>query len=155
MARPNVLVKIDENKPIRNGPTTIFTSGHCLIADIDLYITDFDEVNDDLRNRFLTAFQTSTITVSLDYIAKANDVLLVDSSSGAITITLPPAINNMNKEIYIKKISADSNYVIVSSIDGIDSKSVINLKQQWTAIGLISNGTSWEIIGTVLCYPTP
>jgi len=151
--RPNVIVKIDENKPIRNGTTTVLTSRTCTIVDFDLYITDFDEINNDLRDRFIASFTTSTDTISSNYTAKANDILLVDTTSGPITITLPEASLNTNKEIFIKKVSIDTNYVTLTSADNIDDKPNIYLKQQWTTIGVISDGTSWKIIGTVLCYP--
>jgi len=160
LTRPNVIVKIDESKPIRNGPTTVMTSRTCTITDFDLYLGDFDEINEDLRDRFVKAYAevNDTFTTSIvtsNYMASSGEALLVDSSSGQITITLPIASDNTNSEIYIKKTSSDDNYVVVTASELIDDKTSVSLKQQYTAIGFLSNGVTWDIIGTVLCYPTP
>jgi len=72
--------------------------------------------------------------------------VLVDATSGAITLTLPPAADFANIPIHIKKI--DGVNVVTIEGDGsetIDGSLTLILTNQYDAPILISNGTGWFI----------
>lgn len=91
-------------------------------------------------------------TKTASYTATLLDkVILVDATSGAVTITLPSAGVALSN-ITIKKTDNSANAVTVSragsdTIDGATSKS---LADQYDSITIQSDGgTSWNIIGSV------
>lgn len=90
-------------------------------------------------------FSPSIVTVDSDYTAKRGDVVLVDASGGAITITLPaPQANSI---VNVKKVDSSANTV---TIDGgganIDGQSSISISAQYESYTLICDGTNWWII---------
>jgi hypothetical protein len=71
----------------------------------------------------------NTRTVSSDTKAKGSELLLVDSSGGDITITLPSPIDSLT--VAVKKISDDNNVVTVATpsteqIDGVSQYTITN-----------------------------
>ena len=74
-----------------------------------------------------------------------DDVILVDCTSGAVTITLPAAAStaltgNANKVWQIKKIDSTANAVtIAGTIDGFTN---YHLVRQYETVDIISNGTA-------------
>lgn len=85
-----------------------------------------------------------------DYtIVENDDIILVDCTSGAVTITLPSAVGLSGKSYVIKKIDASGNAVTVDgqgseTIDGSGTKS---LSSQWDYVKVISDGVNFLIIG--------
>lgn len=75
-----------------------------------------------------------------------NDVVLVNASGGAITITLPSPSDG--KLLYIKKTDSSVNLVSIvpSGIDVIDGTSQKALTGQYDAVELVSDGTNWFIL---------
>lgn len=87
--------------------------------------------------------------VSAAYTATSRDwFIIVDASSAAVTITLPPALSmKFRGELNIKKIDSSSNAVTIDghvseTIDGTTTK-VIAI--QYVNITLISDGSNWYI----------
>lgn len=84
-------------------------------------------------------------TVTSDYTAKPWEIILVDASSGSITITIPAPVEGA--EIIVKKIDNTTNTVTLSptsgNIDGYDS---IVMTTQNEAYHLISDGDNWYIV---------
>ena len=75
-------------------------------------------------------------------------VLLVDCTSGSITINLPTAANNTDC-IVVKKTNSDPTRVINVTAAGsetIDGSAVATVKVQYTSLTLVSDGTKWHII---------
>ena len=71
-------------------------------------------------------------------------VILGDTTSAGFTITmLTPASGNIGLEQIIKNVGSNS-LTISGSIDGVSS---IVLSQQYQSVRLVSDGTSWNIIG--------
>ena len=66
----------------------------------------------------------------------------VDATSGAVTITLPPASTNSGKMIGVAKSDASGNYVTLSG--QVNGAATTDLTTQYTALLLISNGTEWR-----------
>lgn len=96
------------------------------------------------------AANLSIRTESSNYTAVAtDDVILVDASSGNVTITLPTAVGNSGKVFYIKKIDTSINTVIVDG-DGTETvegelTQVIGLQDDF--LTLFSDNSNFRIIG--------
>jgi hypothetical protein len=76
----------------------------------------------------------------------SHDIVLVDASGGAVTITLPPAADGY-KEYTIKVIDTSSNLVTIDG-DGseeIDGSTSITLTT-YDSFTIVSDGTAWWII---------
>jgi len=71
----------------------------------------------------------------------------VDSSGGAITITLPPAADFVNIPIHIKLVVAGNTVTIEGDgVETIDGSLTLTMNNQYDAPMLISDGTEWNII---------
>lgn len=78
-----------------------------------------------------------------------NSVVLVDTSSANITLTLPAALDNSGTIYQIKKTHVDNQLWIDASdnIDGLDSSiEMTNSSSSLPYINLISNGSAWYIL---------
>jgi hypothetical protein len=76
-------------------------------------------------------------------------LVLVDASSGGITITLPASASHTNRIYTIKKIDSSGNKVTVdaNASETIDGELTIDLKLQYSYITIVCDGTEWFIIG--------
>jgi len=94
---------------------------------------------------YMTRAQYNVVTKTGDYTASGGDCVLVDASSGDITITLPEP--SKATQVNIKKIDPSANIVIVvpngGSIDGETSKEI---STQYESYLFISDGTNWYIV---------
>lgn len=77
-----------------------------------------------------------------------DDVILVDASGGAVTITLPAAADRTGKQYDIKKIDSSGNAV---TIDGDGSETIDDsltniIGAQYNSVTIVSDGTEWWII---------
>lgn len=95
-----------------------------------------------------TASSTTVVTtVSADTVLTSlNDVVLVNASGAARTITLPAP--SSGKRISIKKTDSSANAVTISrsSTETIDGNSSVSLSAQYDSYTVISDGTNWFII---------
>jgi len=92
------------------------------------------------------AFNTSTQT---NYTVTSSDtVVFADASSANITITLPVASGLSGYRFYIKRIdnSAHTCTIQRSGSDTIDGQTSFTLDLQYTAFGVVSNGSAWYIL---------
>lgn len=84
----------------------------------------------------------SIMTKTAAYTAISGDILLVDASTGAVTITSPPLAPGA--EFTVKKIDSSANAVTItaasSTIDGTNNKT---LSAQWASMRIRSDGTYW------------
>lgn len=84
-------------------------------------------------------------TVSANYTAHITDeVILVDASSGPVTVTLISASRTPNKYT-VKKIDSSSNAVTIAAASGqnIDGSSTKALASQWDKATVIPSGNNW------------
>lgn len=94
---------------------------------------------------------SQSVAKSADYTASAGDegkLLLVDSTSAAVTITLPAVATAGNGfEIAVKKTDSSVNSVIVDgfSTETIDGQNTYTLSGQWDAVILKAGATGWYI----------
>ena len=88
-------------------------------------------------------------TETSDYTATAADfVILVDATSGPVTITLPAAALNDGRHYHVKKIDASANTV---TIDGNGSETIDGLTTQvmtiqYTSRHVVSDASNWSIL---------
>lgn len=79
----------------------------------------------------------------------ADDVLLVNTTSGAVTVTLPPAASARRDRPYIvKKINAGANNVTLDG-DGaetIDGAASVVWNTQWQVTRVVSDGSAWYTV---------
>lgn len=88
---------------------------------------------------------TSNANVTTDF-----GVWLGDATSGAITLTIPPAEAFTGKTFSMKKIDASANAVTVSPSDGtVDGAANYSLSSQWNAVQVTSDGDNWLITAKV------
>jgi len=88
---------------------------------------------------------TNVVSVTSNYTASVGDVVLVDASGGAVTITLPSP--SSGAVVNVKKVDSSTNAV---TIDGgganIDGQPSIQITTQYESYTLVSDGTNWWII---------
>jgi hypothetical protein len=83
------------------------------------------------------------------YTVTASDtVVFADATSGNTTITLPAASGLTGYRFYIKRTdsSAHSVTIAASGADTIDGMTSFTLDLQYTAFGVVSNGSAWYIL---------
>tara|TARA_R110002110_G_scaffold92226_2_gene240264 strand:+ start:905 stop:2032 length:1128 start_codon:yes stop_codon:yes gene_type:complete len=96
----------------------------------------------------------TTITQSHYEVADDDYSLMCDTIDNSITITLPPACNNMGRVLIIKKANTDkynlrSYPIAVKTPEGrIDITKEIIIKMNSSSRTLQSDGTNWWIIGS-------
>ena len=76
------------------------------------------------------------------------NTVLADTSSGAITINLPACSSNKDKTVTIKKTTNDTNQITITpnGTDEIDGDTSVILGGYNSAIVMVSDGTTWNII---------
>lgn len=92
---------------------------------------------------FATATKTSSYTIG-----SSDTVIFADATSDNVTITLPVASGLPGYRFYIKRIDGSGNTVTVqrSDSDTIDGMTSFTLDLQYTALGVVSNGSAWYIL---------
>lgn len=96
---------------------------------------------------------TTVVTGDSPYTVPINaitNVILVDASSGNVTVQLPTASSAENHDIIVKRTDGSANTVSIETdgteeIDG--SSATKTLASQYDTTTLFSNGTAWWIVG--------
>lgn len=100
-------------------------------------------------NNIVLAAKLNTQTVAVDStLSAANDLTLVDATSGPIVISLPAAASVPGKVYNVKKIDSSANTVTIDpnaseTIDGVSTKSTTI---QYENLTFVSDGTQWWLI---------
>lgn len=91
------------------------------------------------------AIDINPIHISSDSTAIVGDVVLVDTTNGDVTVTV---IENTKGKITVKKISSDSNEVIIvtSGTATIDGNPSVNLTTENESLSLITDAINFYII---------
>lgn len=89
-----------------------------------------------------------TFAMSPYTVLPGDDILLVDSSGGAVTLDLPTAIGILGQTYTIKKTSSDVNVVTVdpSGAQTIDGQANMTIDMQYTSFDIVSNNANWDVI---------
>lgn len=84
-------------------------------------------------------------SISSNYIAVDADALLIDASSGAITITLPEV--TLTARIIVKKTDSSVNAITIATpgSETIDGSATLTLANKNEAYSLISDGINWYV----------
>lgn len=90
-----------------------------------------------------SGFTISTITSNTN--ASYGVLYLVDTTLGNITLTLPTAIGNSGKVIYIKNIGNNQVNIVTTLSQTIDSNLTLDIKYKNTYLELLSTGTNFII----------
>lgn len=94
----------------------------------------------------------TTIAKTAAYtVAVGDDVVLVDATAAAVTVTLPTAASFKDISVTVKKTDASANAVTIDGngselIDGAATKA---LATQYKSYTVISDGAGWQIIAAV------
>ncbi len=88
------------------------------------------------------------VSKSTDYTAAlTDDVILVDTSGGEVTITLPPIADADGKFFTIKRLGGDNNVIVATNasetIQG-EAQKVLNVR--WWGMDVLATDTEWVII---------
>jgi hypothetical protein len=82
------------------------------------------------------------------YTVQAKTYVLVDddTAGSAVTITLPPVIENTDRWVYIKKLGTTANVIAdgngSETIDGATTKTITS---QYGTLSLLSDGKEWHV----------
>jgi len=87
-------------------------------------------------------------SASDDYTPDEEDVILVNASAKAVTITMPEAADSEGKFYYIKKIDATANAVILNGYEAetVDGNLTVSITIQYECLQIVCDGTNWWII---------
>jgi hypothetical protein len=92
---------------------------------------------------------TSIRGISANYsVGLTDQVLLVNCTAGAVTLTLPPAAAGTNTMFYFKKIDSSDNAMTLSGLSGqdVDGASSVSTTVQYVSLTLVTDGSNWYII---------
>ena len=91
--------------------------------DLPLVLSDFEGVARALRNLKgllgrTPVYVTERLVTSDTTVTDSDDSLLVSTSGGAVTVTLPDASLAYGRRFHVKKMSADANAVTLAPVGG-------------------------------------
>lgn len=91
--------------------------------------------------------RVAIVTKTGNYTAtNSDDVILMDSTSGALNLTLLTAVGNDGLMITVKRIGANTVNMLTTSSQTIDGSTSASLNVINTALTVISDGANWRII---------
>lgn len=96
-----------------------------------------------------TSATVGTTNVSANYTVLTTDNMVnVDASGGAITLSLYTASGNTGKVLYLKKTDTSFNAVTIdpSGAETVGGSSTTTLNTQGEMLVIVSDGTNWNII---------
>lgn len=93
---------------------------------------------------------TRTVTAATTII-DSDDVVLVDTTGGSITVTLPPAATNLGRRFTVKKmVAANTMTLDGNGSETIDGAATVAVTVQYAARTVQSDGTAWHIVAAHL-----
>jgi len=97
------------------------------------------------RSNSSASIETITSSDTLD---AGNYVVLVNATSGAVTVTLPAVAANTGRIYYIKKIDSSANAVTIdgNASETIDDSTTRILSSQYDSVTIACDGTEWWIL---------
>ena len=100
-------------------------------------------------NNLISAGDTNTVkSPTADFtVGYEAGIYLVDATSAAVAVTLPPAASYKNKSFHIKKIDGSVNGITVTpnGSETIDGNASIAINTQYESYRLSSDGSNWYI----------
>ena len=89
------------------------------------------------------ATKTTTATI-----LTTEEIVFLDTSGGAYTVTLPTAVGNSGLTLFLKKTTSDTNAVTIdpNGSETIDGVATFPLGYQYAYIKIVSDGANWSIL---------
>ncbi len=143
----------------KNGNLIIDEGKKATIGSLDITENSFDEVLIEAENYIDTNDDTNASNidsnihfrlgnsrfVTSDSTANSGEILLVDATSGEVTITVIP---ENHARVTIKKIDASANKVNITSASGlIEGEEIYSLEEQYNSIKISCDGIDWWVVG--------
>ena len=102
-----------------------------------------------LNDHWGEAVHTQEPSITASQSAGIRFFIPVNTTSGVVTITLPPVEGNTGRLYCVKKTSADGNNVVVDGYgsETIDGAANITWSTQYRSYTIICDGAAWHIIG--------
>lgn len=89
----------------------------------------------------------STVTKTANYTITVNDYFIKgDTTSNALTFTLPTAVGLLGKEFIIKNVGVKNLTVAANGAETIDGTVTKILSNKYASINIVSDNVSWNII---------
>ena len=108
------------------------TSGAITESVYRSFITDIFDSG--ITKKYITTVSGATT------LSNVHNVVLVDTSGGAVTITLPDNATEANRVFYIKNISTNAVTINRAGTDTIEGATSLSLSSQWDLAILLSDG---------------
>lgn len=85
------------------------------------------------------------VTTSVDYTAAVGQMVLVTSTGGNVTVTLPAAAGNINERVAVIKVSLDANIVrvVTPGAETIEGADRVLFRHEDQGGEFKSDGTNW------------
>ena len=102
---------------------------------------------DSIESVIVESVQTISADATLSL--ASGTIVLCDSASGDVTITLPAASGNSGKIVKFKKIASANNVVIdpdSGASETVDGEASITLESPFAAVSLFSDGADWFVM---------
>ena len=103
-----------------------------------------------IKNGFKADCLYGAVTsITSSYTANNENVIAVDATSGAVTVTLEAASSVIGKMVYVKKVDVSVNAVTIvpTGSDTIDGDTSIDITSQWTCLTFVAAAAGvWYII---------
>ena len=92
-----------------------------------------------------TAFDVLRATSSQSV---AHDLILADATSGALSFTLPPPAEFVDRLMRVKKTDSSANVVNLVPSGGatLEGTATVAISVQYTSLQIISDGSNWYIV---------
>ena len=99
------------------------------------------------RVSVVTALHLAGVSSSAAADVATRTTMLVDTTSGDITTTLP-AVAGCVSRVYIfkKKVEANNMIIATNASETIDGAASLTFPSQYDCIGMQSNGTEWNVL---------
>lgn len=100
-----------------------------------------------------TAFSTSTVST---LVGPNDGCILVDTTGGNITITLPDATTVLGREFTVKRKTAGTNTLTVAATSGtLDAAVTLAIVDQYSTVTFKSDGTNYYIVSGYIASWVP
>lgn len=100
----------------------------------------------------VTGYSTNVMTKTGSYVVTTGDagnngIILANSTSGDLTVTLYAASGNANRIVQVKKIVAANNVIVDgNAAETIDGSATQTISAIYTNLSMVCDGTNWHII---------
>ena len=141
MAVNETLASYDTATPANNTPAGTDSIG----TNLDDHLRDMKK---NIRFASNTPVQAAKVTAYTTTAGDHAQMILVDASASAVTVTLLAAATaGDGHRLCLKKIDSGTNFVIVdgNSAETIDGAAAITLSAQYQAIEIACDGSNWQI----------